>query len=362
MAQLWYHSLTIDHTKVPADVTNMSVVLTAAQFSTPFKTLNGSQAPQSTGSDVRFYSDSRLTTQLAFDLVTFTLNATPANSVIEVVVQVASVSSSTDTVFYVGWGDTSLALLATTATYGQFNAYKSGFKLWCPMKDDPDTSHVKDRTSNQNSGVKKGANAPATGTAGGVINQYQNFTGSSGHYIDFTAFNTGTQFIVFVPFIHPGTGAKDRMVSNKTAYNSTGFEVTLGNASKTILSTRGGTDTNADNISFNDITTDGWETTAARYNNTTVDTFVNGTKVTSGATIGAVANTAAALTVGYNSAHNDSPFTGYIDMVIIYLGTLTDAEISAMQNNQRSPGTFITTGTTTARNTDFLPFFFLNNR
>ena len=343
MSQRWYHAITIDHTKVPADVTSGTFTLTAAYFNDDVKTLGGAQSPDSTGKDIRFYSDSGLTTQLAFDIITFTQNATPANADIEINVN-ASLSSASDTTIYVGWGDTSLSLLPASDTYGQYNAYKAGFKLWCPMKDDPDTSHVKDRTTNALSGAKAGTANPATGSTSPYIDAYQSFVRANSSYIEFPIITTGSQFIVFAPFNYTGVGPNnDRIVSCKSIYNqASGFEITLGGSGNTgIVVTSSGANYWTPNV-FTNVVTDGWETLAVRFNNTAGDIFVNSVKTTGGV-LSSVSTSSSKFQVGYNAGHNDSPISANIDNVIIYVGTLTDGEIQAMQNNQRSPGTFVKT-------------------
>jgi hypothetical protein len=349
-AMKWYQALTINYTSVPAAVTDMTVVLTAANFSTPFKTLSGAQAPQSTGSDVRFFSDATLDTQIPFDIIDFSLNATPANSVIEIDVKVASVSNTVNTIIYVAWGDTTLSLLAKSNTYGGYNAYKSGFQIWCPMKDDPDTSHVLDRTSNARSGTKVGAANPAQGTTSPYINEYEAFINANGSLIDFPTFNTGNQFIVFVPFSYTGAAGVhgfQRIMSNKTTWNAaTGFEINLQSNNDQQIQINGSSGTQWIPSIFTNISTDGWETFAIRFNGANADTFVNTTKTSGTSVITSVANNSNTITIGDNAAHNEMHLDAKVDNVIIYVGTLSDGEIQAMQNNQRAPATFITAGTT----------------
>jgi hypothetical protein len=348
----YYQKLTIDHTKVPADTTSVSVILTGVNFNNDIKTTAGAIASRSDGGDLRFFSDATLNTPLAFDLITYTQNATPANAQIEVVVNVTAVSSSVDTPIYVGWGDPSMTVLPKTDTYGAYSAYDAGFKLWCPMKDDPDTSHVKDRTTNQLSGTKQGAASPAQSTASPEYT-YENelFVNASGNYIQFPAVTTGNQFTVFLPFNYTnasGGHGYQRIVSNKTAYNATsGFEVNLLSASNTQIQVIGSSATEYDPTVFTNIVTDGWETTAVRFNGTQVDVFVNTTKTTNATAVTSVTNNTNALTIGDNAALNEATLDAHVDNIIIYSGALTDAEIQTMQNNQRAPSTFINSVGTT---------------
>jgi len=56
------------------------------------------------------------------------------------------------------------------------NVWDSNFKLVCHMNDNPDTSHIKDSTSNDNDGTKKGVNEPIE--TDGQIGKAQDFAGA----------------------------------------------------------------------------------------------------------------------------------------------------------------------------------------
>ena len=341
----YYHTITIDHTKVPANVTNMSVILTAANFNNDIKTLGGGSAPRTDGGDIRFCSDVALANPLAFDLISYTQNATPANAQVEIVVNVGTVSSTVDTVIYVTWGDSTLTKLSASDTYGQYNAYKSGFKFWCPMRDDPDTSHVKDRTTNQLSGTKKGAANPAQSTSSAQIYESELFVNSNGSWITVPAFNTGSQFTVFSPFnfTNASGGHGDQvLISNKIDYgDATGFEYTLLDSDNRSLNIVGANSVNWSPTPFTNIITDGWETLAVRFNGANLDVFNKTVKTSGTGVITSVANSTTAITIGMNTGHDEASIDARMDNVIFYIGALTDGEIQAMQNNQMNPSTFV---------------------
>ena len=347
----YFHAITISNTYVPATTTNVTITLLQGNFNTDIQTLNGTYSPLSTGADIRFCSDAALSIPIPFDIVNFSPNATPANARIEINVQIPSLSSSAPTTIYVQWGDTTLSLLGRTNTYGRDNTYKSGFKLWCPMRDDPDTSHVHDRTVNDLTGTKRTAGDPAQLVDAGVLNEAEVFTATNPSYIDFPSIATGTQFTVFCPFYYTGTATHNwnRIVSNKNAYNdANGFEISLLQNSTTGVQIGGASASQWNNATyFTNITTDGWENFAVKFNGTEVDLFKIAVKTTGANVITSVANCTNTITIGENAAHNETGFQGRIDPIIIYVGVLTDAEIQIMQNNQRIPTTFVSTVGTT---------------
>lgn len=339
----FYHSIDVDYTLVPGDTTDQTVILTHSSFNNDIKTAGGAIAPRSDGGDLRFFSDANLNTPIPFDIITFTQDATPANARIEIAVK-RSLSSAANTKIYVGWGDANLTGLTRTDTYGQDNAYKAGWKQWCPMKD-VTTSTVKDRTVNDRTGTKSGAGSPAEGTASALVNQYQAFTNAAGNYIDFPLLSTGTQFTVVFPFkFTGGAHGYQRLISNKTVYNAaTGFELVLQDGSYTQLQIRGANASEWIPTIFGDLSDAAWENLAVRFNGTAVDVFLYTTKTSNATAITSVANNTNTITVGDNAAHNEANLDANVDMVSLYVGALADAEIQAMQNNITSRTTFTPT-------------------
>lgn len=57
------------------------------------------------------------------------------------------------------------------------NVWDANYVFVSHMRDDPDTSHIRDSTSNDNDGTKKGANEPIV-TTSGVISDAQDFDGT----------------------------------------------------------------------------------------------------------------------------------------------------------------------------------------
>ena len=100
MAFSYTDTLTIDYTQVDSDLTNFPTLVSLS--GTWLKTIAlGGHIGNSNGYDIQFFSDSGLTTKLNWE-VEFYDNV---NGILVAWVQIPTVSSSTNTVFYIGYGD-----------------------------------------------------------------------------------------------------------------------------------------------------------------------------------------------------------------------------------------------------------------
>ena len=95
-------------------------------------------------------------------------------------VKVPSVASGSDTDLYLyfdaGHADNTAFVGDTNSTPAE-TVWDSNFKFVCHMRDDPDTSSVRDSTNNNNDGAKVAAGAPAI-TPNGKIDGAQDFDGT----------------------------------------------------------------------------------------------------------------------------------------------------------------------------------------
>jgi len=126
----WKYScaLTIDHTKVGADLTNFPTLVcwtgTQSTSNVPAGIFSGAYAAQAAGGDIRFTSDSAGATELCFEIVSF--SSTSA----EIWVKLASVSSSVNTLFYIWWGNSAASAYAVSDTYGRNNVWTEFTSVW----------------------------------------------------------------------------------------------------------------------------------------------------------------------------------------------------------------------------------------
>lgn len=123
-------ALTINYTSVPGDQTNFPVMLiwNGSTGNLPSEVYNnGANSPRSDGSDIRFSSDIAGKTQLPFEIVTFSPNSTVANARVLIYVKLASISSASNTVFYIWYKNGEASALPVTDTYGRNNVWTNEF-------------------------------------------------------------------------------------------------------------------------------------------------------------------------------------------------------------------------------------------
>jgi hypothetical protein len=89
------------------------------------------RAAKLTGADIRFTSDSFGVTELPFELVQFSQTTSETTARCEIHIKLSAVSSSTDTVFYMWWGNPYANAYATTDTYGRNAVWSSSYiSVW----------------------------------------------------------------------------------------------------------------------------------------------------------------------------------------------------------------------------------------
>ena len=112
-------SMTIDHTKVPSTQSNFTVLVSVTDPA--LKTVaNGGHVANANGYDIGFYADSGGAIKLKWEVEQY--NGTTGNLIAWV--KIPSVSSSTDTVFYLMYGDSAI----NTDQSDPLNTWDSNFK------------------------------------------------------------------------------------------------------------------------------------------------------------------------------------------------------------------------------------------
>src|SRR5438552_2013456 len=109
----YYSPITIDHTKVPSTQTDFPVLVSVTD--TRFKDVaHGGAVQSASGYDIRPYSDAGLIFPLKYELERYN----GATGEVVMWVKIASLSSSVDTVIYIGYCDTTLTTNgSSTATW-----------------------------------------------------------------------------------------------------------------------------------------------------------------------------------------------------------------------------------------------------
>jgi len=167
--------MTIDHTKVPSTQSNFTVLVSVTDAA--LKTLaNGGHVANANGYDIGFYSDSGGTTKLKWEVEKY--DGTTGNLIAWV--KIPSVSSSSDTVFYLMYGDSSI----NTDQSDPPNTWDSNFKTAYHL-DEATGSTSKDSTSSGYNCTPTGSPTQGTGKIKGALTfngstQYTSRTNPSG--------------------------------------------------------------------------------------------------------------------------------------------------------------------------------------
>ena len=161
-------SLTIDHTKVPGTQSNFTVLVSVTDPA--LKTVaNGGHVANANGYDIGFYSDSLGTTKLKWEVEKY--DGTTGNLIAWV--KIPSLSSSSDTVFYLLYGDNSI----NTDQSDPPNTWDSNFKGVWHMSDSAANTTIRESTATGANGTNN-ANT-STKTATGQIGKALSYNGST---------------------------------------------------------------------------------------------------------------------------------------------------------------------------------------
>lgn len=167
--------LTIDRTKVGADVTDFPVLLTAANLPPDICDSDGARPALEGGGDIRFSSDSAGATQLPCEVVHFIRNTTPANASCQIWVKVPSVTVAVNATFFIHWGKVGDTQPAVSDTYGR-NAVWTGYGgVWHLQENNTLSGQLYiDSTGNSND-LSSDDNSKVPNRTTGKVDYGQNF-------------------------------------------------------------------------------------------------------------------------------------------------------------------------------------------
>jgi hypothetical protein len=146
-----YRAITIDHTKVPADLSDFPVLISGT-YSYLATTAHGGKVQSANGYDIAFFADSGLATKLDHEVESYD----PTTGAIVAWVRIPSLSSSTDTVIYVAYSNAPITSDQSNKTGVWDSNYKAVLHL----------SSGNDSTSNGNNAVAH--NGATFGVASGL--------------------------------------------------------------------------------------------------------------------------------------------------------------------------------------------------
>jgi hypothetical protein len=323
----WYNEswtkrvkVTIDHTKVSATLYDFPVYIDLSELPADFH----ANCNQTDARDIRV-TTSDGTTEVPREVV-FYDSATDTG---ELHFKAPSLSSTTDTDFYIYYGNASATEPALDSTYGAENVWDSNYQAVYHLGGLLDsTTNDRDLTNvNTTAGTGKiGAGREHSGTG-------QYLTGAD------IAFG-GTSPITVSAWCEPDSVTGNRVLVAQ------GTEIVLRGASakvQWILNTFTGTSDRIETGNVLAINT--WAYICGTYSSANgMKIFANGSSSASGTPVGSYANVTANFDIG-RLGNNSEYFDGVLDEVRISSIDRGASWISTEYNNQSSPSTFSTIGT-----------------
>ena len=335
----WYNTnwkyrkkITIDNTKVGADLIDYPVYLDLSELGTDFF-----DNVKSDGGDIRITTSDE-ETEVPREIVSCDTTAETGEVHFK-----GDLSGSTDTDFYVYYGNSEASDYAITATYGAENVWNSNYKAVYHLED------ANDSTSNSNDGTATGATSGATGK----IEDAYSFDGT-GDYIeipDSTAFNFGTGAFTLTFWLKKtASGRGDFFGWKNFAVNPDDFGIFIDDAEKlsVYLKVDGVGGYVIENGSAKSINTF-YKIDIVRDSSGNISSYINNSLDGTGSSSANLDNIDVDTTIwlGANRSDSTTPaleFTGIIDETRFINTELSSDFRTTEYNNQNSPSTFYTIG------------------
>lgn len=277
------------------------------------------------GFDIRPYSDTSCTTPLTYELERY--NASTGEVIMWV--KIASLSSSVDTVIYLGYGDSSLTTDgSSTATWS--NNFVSVYHL-----KDGTTFSVSDST-----GTNNGTNHLATATTG-QIDGAGAFASASSEYVSatpnlLTAF-TVSAWVNATSFPNAANGVITTTIFKDIYVKSTG--------KLACFVSRAGGNSSYDGTGSHTLSTGTWYHLALSFDSSTgLIGYVNAASDGTAASGGGAANNGSDLNIGQDISNANRFWNGKIDEVRLSSVVRSANWITTEYNNQSNPNTFESLG------------------
>lgn len=346
MAYAFYRTCTVAHGQVGASDSLDFPVLVSFTDTTMKPVGSGghinhtvSSHGQTVPADLAFFSDLALTSLLNFEIESY--DAT-AGTVIGWV-KIPSVSHTSDTVFYMAYGDAAVSTFQGNVT----GTWNSGFKGVYHLADGT-TLNLLDSTSGANALTNHNATAAAAGQVDGAAL----FVSGSSQYLSATAGVGGVTALTasFWTNAAPNTGPQETIISKGTG----GFQdfiiakSTGGDNAKVILYLQNSIGGNTGNLTTTAIV---FDSTAHRFSvtwdGTTVRTYVDGVADVTGSLTGTLNNSDSAIAFGALSLGLSGFLNGVLDEIeLSNVARSVDWDLSST-NNQKSASTFLGIGSET---------------
>lgn len=337
MAYTYYTAFTVDHTQVPnTDQTNFPVGIIDNSGLARLKTTgNGGHVSNANGYDIRPFSDSGLTTALTYELVFYDA----ATGKIEMWVKIPTLSHTSDTIIYLGYGNSSITTDGSSNTTWDSN-YLGVYHL-------SNGTTLSGADSSQSGRTGTLVNTP-TATAG-QIDGAGNFVFASSQYIDL-----GTGYAPTALTMSAWAKANSYTNNNINAIlvrnnNSTSWAYvstrTISGTTKVLYELKGNTDLQPTSTPTT-LTTGVWYYFTVTYDSSGgLIGYINGAVEGTHTANGALATTSASTMISRDNVPGGLYWDGIIDECRMSDAVRSADWITTEYNNQVAPGTFYAVGT-----------------
>lgn len=319
--------ITVDHTKLTADLTNFPVFVDLSTLSTGFFA-----NVLSTGADIRV-TQSDGSTECPIEIVAISTGGSTG----ELHFKAPTLSHTADTIFYIYYGNSSATAYTASATFGSQNVWNSNYQAVYHFPNGSSLS-ANDSTANGNNGTNNNATAGAGKLdAGGAAS----IDGVSNTKITTAYAATLGDFSASAWFKSLGVGNYDRIIDKNYV---AGFVLcrNAGNAN-----TWGGfvEDGGLGSPCFITLADGSWHHIVMTRSGTSVVVTGDGGAASNSVTRTNTAMSADTLNIGWATAGvGYNPFNGQIDEVRIANVAFSTDWIGAEFKNQNSPATFYSVG------------------
>lgn len=347
---MWYNAswlyrvkITVDHTKVPGDLTDYPVYVSLASLPAGFHSHVNSD-----GGDIRV-TKSDGSTEVPRELVFYDSSADTGELFFKAD---GTLSSSSDTDFYIYYGNSGASNPANDATYGRENVWKSAYTGVYHLQEAANNtaSGYKDSTANHRNGT--GFSMALTAPQGKLAGKGQEFDGANdgiqltGTINNYITNSTGTVTAWALSDITGDSVAQPYLArwvwADSGGYLGVGIANISGTDRVRAYSFAGGNDAAAATYS-----TAAWMHLAFRHAGGALYLYKDGS-VTSDGSANNTDDVSGALYLAFGYSSGSTPYwDGKIDEVRFANTDLGANWITTEYNNTNSPGTFYTVGAET---------------
>jgi len=339
-AASWYNtswsyraSVTIAHGQVGGALTNLPVYVNLANMPSGFWTHARSDC-----GDIRVTASDGVT-ELAREIV----SCNNGGQTGELWFNASSLSNSSDTTFYIYYGNPGVSDYATNATYGAQNVWTNGYAAVYHLPNGS-TLSANDSTSNANTGSITGATA-GTGQLDGAASlsgSSQYITIGNGSSLQITGDMT------IQAWVKPTDDANSNGIVGKTNSNIPApYDFYLVQTTGVPRLWRGNGSTAANFDATAGVSNGVWSFIAVTMSGTSVTHYLNASTNGSGSLSTTIADSGTSARIG-SRADSVTMFKGSMDEVQISNVARSASWLLTQYNNQSSPGTFYTMGGETA--------------